>query len=113
MALVGIAIGLALWVGTLQSAALPILWGVGFAAAAIAVLVLARRLAGRSALAAAALLAGFTTADLAWNNAPHESTGLPPAEYEALRPDTDERNRRADQAKLRPPPRPTIATASN
>ena len=30
----------------------------------------------------------FTTADLAWNNAPHESTGLPPAIYDALRPDT-------------------------
>ena len=34
------------------------------------------------------LLAAFTTADLAWNNAPHESTGLPPAVYDALRPDT-------------------------
>jgi hypothetical protein len=33
-------------------------------------------------------LAAFTTLDLAWNNAPHESTGLPPAVYEALRPDT-------------------------
>ena len=30
----------------------------------------------------------FTTADLAFNNAPHESTGLPPAVYDALRPDT-------------------------
>ena len=89
VALIGVAIGLALWVGTLQSAALPILWGVGFVAAAIAVLVFARRLAGCSALAAAALLAGFTVADLGWNNAPNESTGLKPSEYEALRPDTD------------------------
>jgi hypothetical protein len=88
VALIGIAIGLALWVGTLQSAALPILWGAGFAAVAIAVLASARRLAGRSALAAAALLVGFTVADLAWNNAPNESTGLKPSEYEALRSDT-------------------------
>ena len=34
------------------------------------------------------LLGAFTTADLAFNNAPHESTGLPPAIYDALRPDT-------------------------
>ena len=83
-----IAIGLALWVGVLQSAALPILWGVGFAAAAIAALALARRLAARSALAAAAVLAVFSVADLGWNNAPNELTGLKPSQYEALRPDT-------------------------
>jgi hypothetical protein len=88
IAVIGAAIGLALWVGTLASAALPILWGVGFAATAIAVLVFARRLAVRSALAAAVLLAAFTVADLGWNNAPNESTGLKPSEYEALRPDT-------------------------
>ena len=34
------------------------------------------------------LLGAFTSADLAFNNAPHESTGLPPAIYDALRPDT-------------------------
>ena len=40
------------------------------------------------ASAATVLLGAFTTADLAFNNAPHESTGLPPAIYDALRPDT-------------------------
>jgi hypothetical protein len=45
-------------------------------------------LAVRSAFAAAALLAAFSTADFAFNNAPNESTGLPPANFEALRPDT-------------------------
>ena len=34
------------------------------------------------------LLVVFATADLAWNNAPHESTGLPPARYDVLRADT-------------------------
>jgi hypothetical protein len=42
----------------------------------------------RSALAAMVLLGIFVTADLAYNNAPHESTGLPPIVYDALRPDT-------------------------
>jgi hypothetical protein len=32
------------------------------------------------------LLSGFTVFDLAWNNAPNESTGLPPSLYEALKP---------------------------
>ena len=88
VALVGIAVGLALRVGTLNDAALPILWGVGFALAAIAAMVLARRLANRSAIAAAAVLAAFSVADLGWNNAPNESTGLKPQHYEALRPNT-------------------------
>jgi len=37
---------------------------------------------------ASALLFGFTTFDLVWNNAPNESTGLPPSRYDALRPQT-------------------------
>jgi hypothetical protein len=72
----------------LGDAALPILWGIGFIAVAIAVLVLARRLVTRGMLMAAAVLAAFSVADLGWNNAPNESTGLKPSQYEALRPDT-------------------------
>ena len=73
----------------LQSAALPILGGVGFAAAAIGALALARRLAPRSALAAAAVLGAFSVADLGWNNAPNEfDRTASPSYYEALRPDT-------------------------
>jgi hypothetical protein len=48
----------------------------------------ARRLDAVTPVSAAMLLGLFTTADLAINNAPHESTGLPPALYDALRPDT-------------------------
>ena len=64
----------------------PIVSGLCFVGAALACLWLARRL--EAPLAALLVLAVFATADLAWNNAPHESTGLPPAVYDALRPDT-------------------------
>ena len=100
LALVGTATGLALWVGALRSAALPILWGVGFAVTAIAVLMLARHAAARSALAAAALLSVFSVADLGWNNGPNESTGLKPSQYEALRPDTTDETVTLLKAKL-------------
>ena len=86
--LIGISVGLALWVGVVQESILPILSGVGFAALAIAALVWARRLATRGTLAAAAVLAAFSVADLGWNNAPNELTGLKASQYEALRPDT-------------------------
>ena len=85
---VGAAVGLAFLVGTFDSAIYPIAWGVGFAAAAVGVLALAARVAHFSAWGAAALLAAFTVADLAWNNAPDQSTGLPPVMFDALRPDT-------------------------
>jgi hypothetical protein len=39
---------------------------------------------------AAAVLTAFTTADLVVNNGPNESTALPPAEYAALLPGTDD-----------------------
>ena len=114
VALIGIAIGLALWVGALQSAALPILWGVGFAAAAIAALALARRVAARSALAAAAVLGGLQ----------RRRSRL---EQRAERIDRAEARRntrrcartprtkpsRCSSRGSRPPPRPTAATASN
>ena len=83
------AIGLAVKVGMLQGALLPIAWGLGFIAAAISALAFARRLVvARSVSTACILLAGFSVADLAWNNAPNESTGLPPEQYEALQPGT-------------------------
>jgi hypothetical protein len=81
------ALGAAVYADKLTVATKPMLTGVVFAAAAVVALLLARRL-HRWPLAAAALVAVFTTADLAWNNAPNESTGLPPAVYDALRVDT-------------------------
>jgi hypothetical protein len=85
---IGAAAGLALTVGVFDSAVIPIVWGIGFVCAAIAALELARRLALRSALAAGAVLTMFCVADFTWNNAPNESTGLPPATFDALRFDT-------------------------
>jgi hypothetical protein len=88
VAILAAGLGAALRADKLGVAAEPILTGTAFAAAALVVLVLARRLQ-RWPLAAVALVAAFTTADLAWNNAPNESTGLPPAVYDALRVDTN------------------------
>ena len=86
--LVALAIALAASVGKIAVALVPILTSIGFAAGAVGALALARRLAGRNALAAAVVLTGFMVADFAWNNGPNESTGLKPEVYEALRPDT-------------------------
>ena len=69
-----------------QASAIPIAAGAVFIVLAVIVLRIARRL--NAPLLAALLLTAFTSADLAFNNAPHESTGLPPATYDALRPDT-------------------------
>lgn len=79
------AFALAASVGTTAAAGGPIVLGLGLAAAAFVVLALGQRM---GALAATLLIGAFMTADLAWNNGPNESTGLPPATYEALRPDT-------------------------
>ncbi len=57
------------------------------AGAAIAITI-AERANARDALLAAAIVAAFTSADLARNNGPNESTALPPATYDVLRPDT-------------------------
>ena len=69
----------------LNLAGAPILTGLCFAAVAIIVL---RSVRNRSAVTAMVLLGVFMSADLAFNNAPHESTGLSPAVYDALNPDT-------------------------
>jgi hypothetical protein len=83
-----VAVAIAVAVDQLDVAVLPVATGLVFAAAAVAVLVWARRLNQRSPALAALLLLAFTAADLAWNNAPNESTGSLPKDYEALRPNT-------------------------
>jgi hypothetical protein len=85
-ALVATAIALAHKAGNLNVAIVPIATGAAFAVAAISLLGLTRRLAPERTILASAVLLGFTTFDLAWNNAPNESTGLPPSRYDALRP---------------------------
>ena len=85
IALVGATIWLAETTVGAGTVTTQLLTGLCLAIAAIIVLRFAR---ARSALAATVLLGAFTAADLAWNNAPHESTGLSPITYDALRFDT-------------------------
>src|SRR5262249_24158538 len=87
VAIVAAAIAVALSVGKLNAAALPIAIGIGWFVLAVAALVLARRLAPRG-LGAALVLTLPPTADLPWNHAPNKSTGLPASFYEAPPPDT-------------------------
>jgi hypothetical protein len=60
------------------------------AAAAIAALALARACGPRAPFAAATVLAVAMALDFAWNDAPHISTGLPPARFAALDPNTSD-----------------------
>jgi hypothetical protein len=85
-ALAAAAIAVAHKADRLGVAELPIATGIVFAVGAIVILLWTRRLAPARPILASALLLGFTTFDLAWNNAPNESTGLPPSRYDALRP---------------------------
>jgi hypothetical protein len=85
-AAVAAAIWLAITVGMTAAAIKPIVTGLCFLFATALVLHAARRLT--APLAAAMLIAAFTCGDLAFNNAPHESTGLPPARYDVMRPGT-------------------------
>ncbi len=73
--------------GRLDQAATPLLVSVAFVAAAVALVALtrSRRLSGVPLLAAVAALA---TVDLAVCNGPNESTALPPAQFDVLRPDS-------------------------
>jgi hypothetical protein len=82
--LVVIAVVLALQVNLLHEAIRPLLWGPAFLLAAMGVLRLARSATRFSPVLAAVILALFSGADFAWNNAPNESTGLPSARYAAL-----------------------------
>ncbi|MFL6796024.1 MAG: hypothetical protein ACJ8F3_01280 [Xanthobacteraceae bacterium] len=86
--LIGTALALAWSVVGVRPALLPMATAAVFTAAAVAVLLLARVLHVRSPLAASILVAAFMVLDLGWNNAPHESTALPSARYDALRPQT-------------------------
>jgi hypothetical protein len=82
-----LATGLALaWsIGRQQQTLLPLFAASAFMLAAALMLALLRRMQAAGVLPAMAV-AAIVTVDLAWNNAPNESTGLPPATYEVLEP---------------------------
>jgi hypothetical protein len=88
IAFVGGALWLAYTTVTIKSVTSPLATALVFAGGAMAVLFFVRRLNVLSPLVAMLLLTAFTTADLAWNNAPHMSTGMAPKRFEALRLDT-------------------------
>ncbi len=88
VALAATAFALAHAVVTAKFAIEPVASALAFTGGAIVTLFYARRLQAAAPLAAVLLLTVFMAADLAWNNRPHMSTGLPPQNFEALRPDT-------------------------
>jgi hypothetical protein len=87
MIVVAAAVAVALRAGALRDAVAPLAIGLSLALAAVIALRLADRFGAR-AMRAAMILIAFMAADLGWNNRPNESTGLPPALYDALRPDS-------------------------
>jgi len=100
IALVALAVGLAVKVIGLSEAVRPVGAGLVGAAAAIAALALARACGPRAPVAAATVLAVAMALDFAWNDAPHISTGLPPATFAALAPDTSDTTVRLIKARL-------------
>ena len=66
----------------------PVLLSIGFFTAGWLSLVFARQYSDRYAMLTIAVLAAFTTADLAINNGPNRSTAQKPSYYEQMRPDT-------------------------
>jgi hypothetical protein len=86
-ALVPVALVIAYAVNRADVAVKPIVVGLAFAVGAIALLELMRRLVPTRPLLAGLCIFAFVTFDLAWNNAPTESTGLPASRYRALQLD--------------------------
>jgi hypothetical protein len=82
-----LAIASAVRVATLGAAIIPIVSAMlRIVGAALVMLLAGQR--PRLRLVGSAALVVLVAADLAWNNAPNESAGLPPATYDALRPET-------------------------
>ena len=74
--------------GTFALAATPLSTAALFLALALTLIAALPRLAARSTVLTALAVTALMGVDLAFNNGPNESTALPPATYEALRPDS-------------------------
>ncbi len=83
------AIGMAIWLGKLQQSGADILIALGFVLATFAVVIAIRPIALRRPVVAATALAVLMFADFGWNMRPNDSTGLPTAEYDAMRLETE------------------------
>ena len=88
MAAFAIAMALAFATDNGEVAARPLVKAAVWLGAALAFLSVLPRLRLSHPWWAAGLLLGVLVLDLAWNNGPSESTGLPPATYDALNPET-------------------------
>jgi len=86
-ALLALSAGVALVMGRLGQATIPLAIGVAAWSLSSALVVAAPRLAQRRALALT-LVAALATLDLAVSNKPNESTALPPEKFDVLRADT-------------------------
>jgi hypothetical protein len=83
-----LALGLAVWLGQVRRLPVPLTAAaLSFAGAAVALSVARTRFAATPMLAAA-VLATFTIADLAYNNGPNGATALPTETYDVLDPGT-------------------------
>jgi hypothetical protein len=100
IALIVAALALAFSVVGIGPALAPVATAMVFTAAAVTILMLARRLNARWPVAAAGLIAAFMAFDLAVNQAPHVSTALPPHSFDALRPNTNDETVRLLKARL-------------
>ncbi|PPD16589.1 MAG: hypothetical protein CTY25_01210 [Methylobacterium sp.] len=81
--------GMAIWLGKLPQALPEMLIALAFIALTVTVVLLVRPLAMRRPILAASAFAVLLLADFGWNMRPNDSTGLPPAEYDAMRLDTE------------------------
>jgi hypothetical protein len=100
LVLIAVALAVAQVVVGWRLVVIPIITGIVFTAGAVVVLMLARQWEARWSLAAVALVAAFMAVDLRWNNAPHESTALPPDRFDALRQGTHNETLRLIRARL-------------
>jgi hypothetical protein len=87
--------------GTLGLTVWPLAKAALCLAISLAVIALLPRLRERSPPLALLALVGWLLVDLGWNNGPNESTALPPATYDALRPDTTDPTLAAIKARLK------------
>ena len=83
-----VAFGLAMWLGRLSFVWAPLAVAALSFIVSAAALGWARRQIPHQPVLAAAVIAAVLVADLAYNNGPNGSTGLPPATYDVLQPDT-------------------------
>jgi hypothetical protein len=88
LAAFAVGIGLALWLGKLGQLPVPLAAAALSYAGAAAALAAARPRIATKPMLAAAILAAFTVADLAYNNGPNGATALPTAHYDVLDPAT-------------------------